>query len=56
MLQPPIARLAGLYQGGVGVLTFDLREIGIILGIGVLLGLVGSWFAAARHMRRIEPR
>lgn len=56
LLQPPIARLAGLYQSGVDVLTFDLREIGIIIGIGVLLGLVGSWFAAARHMRRIEPR
>jgi len=56
LLQPPLARLAGLYQSGVDVLTFELREIGIIIGIGVFLGLVGSWFAAARHMRRIEPR
>ena len=56
LLQPPIARLAGLYQSGVDVLTFELREIGIIVGTGVLLGLIGSWFAAARHMRRIEPR
>jgi cell division transport system permease protein len=56
LLQAPIARLAGLYQSGVDVLTFDMREIGIIIGIGVSLGLVGSWFAAARHMRRIEPR
>lgn len=56
LLQPPIARLAGLYQSGVAVLSFDLREIGVIVGVGVLLGLLGSWFAAARHMRRIEPR
>ncbi len=56
LLQPPVARLAGLYQSGVDVLTFELREIGIIIGIGVFLGLIGSWFAAARHMRRIEPR
>lgn len=56
LLQPPIARLAGLYQSGVDVLTFEIREIGIIIGIGVFLGLIGSWFAAARHMRRIEPR
>ena len=56
LLQAPIARLGGLYQSGVDVLTFELREIGIIIGIGVFLGLVGSWFAAARHMRRIEPR
>jgi len=56
LLQPPVARLAGLYQGGADVLTFDLAEVGTIIGIGVGLGLVGSWFAAARHMRRIEPR
>jgi cell division transport system permease protein len=56
LLQAPIARLAGLYQSGVDVLTFELREIGIIIGVGVFLGLTGSWFAAARHMRRIEPR
>ena len=56
LLQAPIARLGGLYQSGVDVLTFELREIGIIIGVGVFLGLVGSWFAAARHMRRIEPR
>lgn len=56
LLQPPIARLAGLYQSGVDVLSFDLREIGVIVGVGVFLGLLGSWFAAARHMRRIEPR
>ncbi len=56
LLQPPIARLAGLYQSGVAVLSFDLREIGVIVGVGVFLGLLGSWFAAARHMRRIEPR
>jgi cell division transport system permease protein len=56
LLQAPIARLAGLYQSGVDVLTFEAREIGIIVGIGVFLGLTGSWFAAARHMRRIEPR
>lgn len=56
LLEEPIARLAGLYQSGADVTAFDLSEIGMITGIGVLLGLVGSWFAAARHMRRIEPR
>lgn len=56
LLQPPLARLAGLYQSGVDVLSFELAEIGMIIGIGVFLGLTGSWFAAARHMRRIEPR
>ncbi|MDX1506957.1 MAG: permease-like cell division protein FtsX [Woeseiaceae bacterium] len=56
LLGPPLARLAGLYQSGVTVLSFELGEVGAIVGIGVGLGLAGSWFAAARHMRRIEPR
>jgi cell division transport system permease protein len=56
LLEQPAARLAGLYQRAVTVLDLNLTESASILGIGVLLGLVGSWFAAARHMRRIEPR
>ena len=28
----------------------------IVLATGAFLGWFGSWFAAARHMRRIEPR
>ncbi len=56
LLEQPVARLAGLYQSGISVLALSLEESLAILGVGVLLGLVGSWFAAARHMRRIEPR
>lgn len=56
LLEEPVARLAGLYRAGITVLAPDLRESLAILGTGVFLGLVGSWLAAARHMRRIEPR
>jgi cell division transport system permease protein len=56
LLEEPVARLAGLYQSGIDVMSLSLEESGAILGIGVVLGLAGSWFAAARHMRRIEPR
>jgi len=56
LLEQPAARLAGLYQSGVTVLSLDATESLSILGIGIALGFVGSWFAAARHMRRIEPR
>jgi len=56
LLEQPAARLAGLYQSGIAILSLSLNESLSILGIGVGLGLVGSWFAAARHMRRIEPR
>ena len=56
LLEQPAARLAGLYQSGVTVLSLTLIESLAILGVGIALGLVGSWFAAARHMRRIEPK
>lgn len=56
LLEKPAARLAGLYQSGITVLDLTADESLFILGVGVVLGLSGSWFAAARHMRRIEPR
>lgn len=55
-LEEPVARLAGLYNSGFQALSLDLAESLTIVGSGVLFGLVGSWVAAARHMRRIEPR
>ena len=55
-LEQPVARLSGLYNSSFSVLSLDLRESLLIVGAGVLLGLVGSWTAATRHMRRIEPR
>ncbi|MDH3620311.1 MAG: permease-like cell division protein FtsX [Gammaproteobacteria bacterium] len=56
LLQGPVARLAGLYQSNISIAAMNLEEAGAIIGIGVFLGLFGSWFTTARHMRRIEPR
>jgi cell division transport system permease protein len=56
LLEPPVARLAGLYQSGIVMMSLSAVETLALLGIGIALGLIGSWFAAARHMRRIEPR
>ena len=56
LLGPPVARLAGLYQSDIAMLGLSAVEMLTLLGIGIALGLIGSWFAAARHMRRIEPR
>ncbi len=56
LLEGPVARLAGLYQSNIAIAAMNLTEAGAIIGIGVFLGLFGSWFTAARHMRRIEPR
>jgi len=55
-LEAPVTRLAGLYNSPFNVLALDLSESMLIIGAGVGLGLAGSWVAAARHMRRIEPR
>jgi len=56
LLEQPAARLTGLYRSSVTVLSLTLVESLTILGVGIALGLVGSWFAATRHMRRIEPK
>ena len=56
LLEQPVARLAGLYNSGIVVMSLSANETLTVIGIGVALGLTGSWFAAARHMRRIEPR
>lgn len=56
LLQPAVAKLAGLYRSGLSMMSLSPTEALAVIGIGVLLGLIGSWFAAARHMRRIEPR
>lgn len=56
MIEGPVTRLAGLYQSNIAVSSLDLAESAAIVGVGVFLGLFGSWLTAARHMRRIEPR
>jgi cell division transport system permease protein len=55
-LRAPAERLAGLYGSSYEILSLDIAESLAIVGIGVGLGLAGSWLAAARHMRKIEPR
>ena len=56
LLEGPVARLAGLYQSNIAIASMGAAEAAGIVGIGVALGLLGAWFTAARHMRRIEPR
>ncbi len=55
LLKDPVARLAGLYQGNITVVTLGFDESSAIVGAAVFLGLFASWVTAARHMRRIEP-
>lgn len=56
LLKGPVARLAGLYQGNITVANMGVTESAAIIGAAVFLGLFASWFTAARHMYRIEPR
>jgi cell division transport system permease protein len=56
LLGEPVTTLAKLY-GSRYVLRGPSRDdIGVLLGAGVVLGWLGAWISAARHLRRIEPR
>jgi cell division transport system permease protein len=56
ILGQPVATLAQLYgsryilQGPTG------DDIGALLAAGTVLGWLGAWISAARHLRSIEPR
>jgi cell division transport system permease protein len=52
----PIATLAQLYGSRFSLQGPSLDDIGILLGAGVVLGWLGAWVSAARHLHSIEPR
>ena len=55
LLAGPVRDLAMLYATDFSVTGLELKGIGILLGGGALLGWIGAWIAAARHLRAIEP-
>jgi len=56
VLRAPVATLAQLYGSRYTLAGPGPREIGLTLAAGVVLGWLGAWLAAARHLRGIEPR
>lgn len=56
LLDDPVSRLARTYGSSFQLMLPRLRELGMLVGAGALLGIVGAWLAAARHLARIEPR
>lgn len=55
LLGEPVRELAALYATDFAVEGLGLRGTGILLGSGAVLGWLGAWIAAARHLRAIEP-
>jgi len=56
LLGPPVRALAALYGSGFSLAGLSLRESGILLAGGAILGWAGAGLAAARHLRAIEPK
>ena len=54
-LRDPVARIAGLYGSGFRLSGLGLEAGGILVGTGIVLGWLGSYVAASRHLRQIEP-
>jgi cell division transport system permease protein len=56
VLRDSVATLARLYGSRYLLEGLTLDDIGVLLGVGLVLGWLGAWIAAARHLRSIEPR
>lgn len=54
-LRDPVSRIAGLYGSGFEIYGLGLRPTLLLLASGVVLGWFGSYIAASRHLREIEP-
>ena len=55
LLAKPIQRLIGLYGSQFQLKGLRFGTAALILGLSIALGWVGSWIAATRHIRAIEP-
>lgn len=56
ILGQPVATLAQLYGSRYSLQGPTGDDILMVLGAGVVLGWLGAWISAARHLRSIEPR
>jgi cell division transport system permease protein len=55
-LAAPLAQLAASYEHRFGVHGLALADMGIVLGAGALLGWLGAWLAASRHIALGQPQ
>jgi cell division transport system permease protein len=56
VLATPVATLAKLYGSQYALAGPGLEDTALLLGGGALLGWLGAWISANRHLRSIEPR
>jgi cell division transport system permease protein len=56
LLEAPVHRLVGLYEGSFELQTQPGWLLLVLLGVGITLGLLGSWLAVGRHLQAVEPR
>ncbi len=55
MLRGPVKQMANLYASDFELIGLGIGNSLMMLGIGVTLGLIGSWISVKRHLRAIEP-
>ena len=55
LLAPATAQLARSYASSFTLAGPDVRDLQILLGASAVLGWLGAWLAAARHLARIDP-
>lgn len=55
LLRSPAATLAASYGSTLFMRGLGLAGLGLLLAVGALLGLTGSWLAVGRHLRSLEP-
>ncbi len=55
VLARPVAHLAALYGSQFHLRGLGLKQAGGILCVAIGLGWLGSWLAATRHIRAVEP-
>jgi cell division transport system permease protein len=56
VLRDSVTTLARLYGSRYVLEGLTPEDIGVLLGAGFVLGWLGAWIAAARHLKSIEPR
>ena len=56
ILREPVASLARLYGSRFELQGLAPEDVAVLLGAGFVLGWLGAWISAARHLRSIEPR